>query len=189
MEKSVSLVNSAKVDNLEVNYDHNICPVVRDAVRIVHLIPATKLLARYRINALSVNMLITASDTNSEGYPEEQLSREPLERDSQLLGLLNALTVGKSNLTAEQFSLIKSLVAEYSDVFALDMSELGSTDLASHTVKTNDSPPNEMNTICFTRKMEELIENMMAQEVLQHSGIPWASPVCLLERWHLLLLC
>ena len=86
-------------------------------------------------------MLTTVSGTNSERHPEEQLLGEPLERDSQLLRLFNALTVDKSNLTAEQFSLIKSLVVEYSDVFALDVSELGSTNLVSHTINTGDSPP------------------------------------------------
>ena len=46
----------------------------------------------------------------------------------------------ESNLTAEQFSLIKCLVVEYSDVFALDVSELGSTNLVFHTINTGDSP-------------------------------------------------
>ena len=89
----------------------------------------------------SVNMLATASGTNSERHPEEQLLGEPLEGDSRLLRLFNALTVDESNLTAEQFSLIKSLVVEYSDVFSLDVSELGSTNLVSHTINTGDSPP------------------------------------------------
>ena len=56
-------------------------------------------------------------------------------------GLLNALKVDESNLTAEQFSLIKLLVVEYSDVFTLDTSELGSTNLVSDTINTGDSPP------------------------------------------------
>ena len=49
--------------------------------------------------------------------------------------------MGESNLTAEQFSLIKSLVVEYSNVFALDTSKLGSTNLVSDTINTGDSPP------------------------------------------------
>ena len=67
----------------------------------------------------SVNMLTTASGTNSERHSKEHLFGEPLEGDSQLLGLFNALTVNESNLTTEQFSLIKSLVVEYLDTVYL----------------------------------------------------------------------
>ena len=50
--------------------------------------------------------------------------------------LLNSLTISESNLTVDQLALLRDLVVEYSDVFALDMSELGPTDLVSHTVNT-----------------------------------------------------
>ena len=45
----------------------------------------------------------------------------------------------ESNLTVEQLALLRSLVAEYSDIFALDMTELGITDLVYHTINTCDS--------------------------------------------------
>ena len=279
MEESVSEVNPTEMD---ANCDHNIWPMVPEAVGTVHLIQATKLSARHRkmvktqvagvsyedcklvifkpnacgmkegcilmpealtsvdinnkvvlvlenhgcepiylevgkmlgwiydaticpgwevggstdVNALpdstvavsggSVNMLTTASGTNSERYPKEQLLGEPLEGDSRLLRLFNALTVDESNLTAEQFSLIKSLVVEYLDVFALDVSELGSTNLVSHTINTGDSPPVRQpvrrTPFALHEKMEELIQNMMAQGVIQHSNSPWASPVVLVEK-------
>ena len=134
----------------------------------------------------SVNMLTTASGTNGERHPEEQLLGEPLEGDSRLLRLFNALTVDESNLTAEQFSLIKSLVVEYSDVFALDVSELESTNLVSHTINTGDSlpvrQPVRRTPFALREKMEELIQNMMAQGVIQHSNSPWASLVVLVEK-------
>ena len=82
--------------------------------------------------------------------------------------------------------MLKSLVAEYSDVFALDMSELGLTDLVSHTISTGDSlpirQPVRRTTFALHEKMEELIWNMMAQGVIQHSSSPWASPVELVEK-------
>ena len=197
MEESVSEVNPTEMD---ANCDHNIHPMVPEAVRTVRLIQATKLSARQRkmvktqvagvsyedcklvifepnacgmeeecilmpealtsvdtnnkvvlvlenygcepiyleagqmlgwiydatmcprwkvggstdVNALpdptiavsggSVNMLTTASGTSSGRHSEEQLLGEPLEGDSRLLRLFNALTVDESNLTAEQFS-------------------------------------------------------------------------------------
>ena len=134
----------------------------------------------------SVNMLTTTSGTNSERHSKEQLLGEPLEGDSRLLGLFNALTVDESNLTAQQFSLIKSLVVEYLDVFTLDVSELRSTNLVSHTINTGDSPPVRQpvrrTPFILHEKMEELIQNNMAQGVIQHSSSPWASPVVLVEK-------
>ena len=47
--------------------------------------------------------------------------------------LLDTLSISESNLTVEQLALLRDLVMEYSDVFALVMSELGLTDLVSHT--------------------------------------------------------
>ena len=83
---------------------------------------------------------------------------------------------------------MKTLVAEYSDVFALDMSELGLTDLVSRTIyiNTGDNPPIwqpvRHTPFALREKMEELIQNMMAQGVIQHSSSLWASPVILVEK-------
>ena len=50
--------------------------------------------------------------------------------------LLNTLIISEPNLTVEQLAF-----TEYSDVFALDIPELGLTDFASHTINTGDNPP------------------------------------------------
>ena len=68
------------------------------------------------------------------------------------------------------------MVVEYSDVFALDVSELGSTNLVSHTINTGDSlpvrQPVRRTPFALREKMEELIQN----------NSPWASPVVLVEK-------
>ena len=90
------------------------------------------------------------------------------------------------NLTVDQLESLKTLVAEFSDIFALDMSELALTDLVSHTLNTGDNPPIwqpvRRTPFALHEKMEELIQNMMSQGVLQHSSSPWASPVVLVEK-------
>ena len=61
-----------------------------------------------------------------------------------------------------------NLVAEYFDIFALDISELGWTDVVSHTINTGDNHytvTNQMHTTYFTWEMEGVIENVMAQGV------------------------
>ena len=43
-------------------------------------------------------------------------------------------------LTEEQVQQMRDLVLEFADVFALDSTELGSTDLVTHHIDTGDSP-------------------------------------------------
>ena len=64
------------------------------------------------------------------------------------------MTISESNLTVDQLALLRDLVAEYSDVLALDLSELGLTDLVSHTINTGDKlnphvAISQMKSICF----------------------------------------
>ena len=95
------------------------------------------------------------------------------------------MTISESNLTVDQLALLRDLVAEYSDVFALDLSELGLTDLVSHTINTGDNhhtATSETNFICFMFLCKKMEENRMAQGVIQHSSSPWASPVVLVEK-------
>ena len=90
--------------------------------------------------------------------------------------LLNALSISESKLTVEQLALLRNLVAEYSDVFVLDMFELGLTDLVSHTINTGDNPPVRQpvrqTPFALRNKIKELVQNMMAQGVIQHSSSP-----------------
>ena len=58
---------------------------------------------------------------------------------------------------------MKTLVVEYSDVFTVDMS----------AINTGDNPlwqPVRCTPFALHDKMEELIQNMMAQGVIQHSS-------------------
>ena len=72
------------------------------------------------------------------------------------------------------------------------MSKLGLTDLVSHTIisiQVTILPyDNQSDKIPFAlcNKMEELVQNMMAQRVIQHSNSSWASSVVLVENeWKL----
>ena len=144
----------------------------------------TPLSSAAAVPEISVNTLFAGPDTNSERF--SQPSEQFLGEDSRVLKLLNALTISESNLTVDQLALLRDLVVGYSDVFALDMSELGLTDLVSHTISTGDNPPIRQpvrrTPLALHKKMEELVQNMMEQGVIQHSNSPWASPVVLVEK-------
>ena len=74
----------------------------------------------------------------------------------------------------------------YSDIFALDSTELGTTDLVIHLIDTGDSHPirQPLKRIPFAlqRTVEEMVQKMMAQGVIQNSNSPWASPVVLIKK-------
>ena len=89
---------------------------------------------------------------------------------------MESLIIHKSNLSPEQVTLLVNLVEEYSDIFALDAMELGSTNLVTQSLDTGDSPPYINHSIC------QLVNNMMEQGVIQHSSSPWASPVALVKK-------
>ena len=55
--------------------------------------------------------------------------------------LLEALALPESKLKAEELAELKSLLGEFTDVFAFDNSELGCTDIVRHTIDTGDSKP------------------------------------------------
>ena len=100
--------------------------------------------------------------------------------------LFEALKTDESNLTADEAGLLKELVREYSDIFILDSTELGTTDLVTHSIDTGDSHPirQPLRRIQFAlqRTVEEMVQKMMAQGVIQNSNSPWASPVVLIKK-------
>ena len=55
--------------------------------------------------------------------------------------LCKALQMDKSRLTLEQRDAMVKLLLEFHDVFALNNSELGVTDVVQHTIETGDQPP------------------------------------------------
>ena len=78
------------------------------------------------------------------------------------------------------------LIEEYSDIFALDATELGCTNLVTHFIDTGNSPPIRQPArhvpFALHSKMEQLVEDMLDQGVIQHSSSLWASPVVLVKK-------
>ena len=104
----------------------------------------------------------------------------------QITRLMETLTIHEANLSSDQMGLLRKLVEDYSYIFALDTTELGSTNLVTHSIDTGDSPPicQPVRRVPFAlyAKMEQLVQDMMKQGVIQHSNSPWASPVVIVEK-------
>ena len=76
--------------------------------------------------------------------------------------LFEALKIDESNLMADEAGLLRELVREHSDIFALDSMELGTTDLVTHSIDTGDSHPihQSLRRIPFAlqRTVEEMVQ-------------------------------
>ena len=106
--------------------------------------------------------------------------------ESRLTSLEESLRLDSEYLTEEQVMRVSTLVKEYADVFALDSSELDSTDLVTHSVNTGDTPPIKQPIRCFPFAFfdaeDEVVQEMLKQGVVQPSHSPWSSPIVLIEK-------
>lgn len=100
--------------------------------------------------------------------------------------LLGQLGMKVDHLTPEQQLELTELVASYSDVFALDPSELGTTDATTHIIDTGDHRPIRQpvrrTPFALRSKVDELVKEMLEQGVVVPSKSPWASPVVLVRK-------
>ena len=63
------------------------------------------------------------------------------DKNQRALKLLEALGLLEGKLSSPQVTELKALLQDYSDVFAPDDSELGCTDIVSHSINTGDHRP------------------------------------------------
>ena len=84
---------------------------------------------------------------------------------------------------------MEEFLVKYADVFALDASELGTTNLAEHRIDTGDhsliQQPARRIPFALKDQVDELVREMHSQDVIVLSASPRASPVVLVrkKRW------
>ena len=132
------------------------------------------------VHFLTTEQLADHEDSNASVDIVNEQEKEQISR------LFKALNIDESNLMVDETALLRDLVEEYSDIFALDSTELGTTELITHSIDTGDSHPicQPLRRILFALQhtMEEMVQKMLAQGVIQNSNSPWASPVVLIEK-------
>ena len=78
------------------------------------------------------------------------------------------------------------LITSFSDIFALDASELGATTLVQHVINTGDHTPirQQLRRMPFAlqRDVDQMEGDMLEQGVIQPLTSPWASPVVLVRK-------
>ena len=92
----------------------------------------------------------------------------------------------EETLTETESGKLQDLIVKFSDVFALEPSELGHTDVVQHTIDTGTHQPIRQlpyrAPFSLRKRTEELIESMLKQGVIKNSNSPWASPVVLVAK-------
>ena len=81
---------------------------------------------------------------------------------------------------------MNKLLREYSDVFALNDSELGCTDVICHRIETGDhvpvrQPPYRI-PMMHREVIGKMVNEMQDRGIVQPSASPWASPVVLVPK-------
>ena len=131
--------------------------------------------------------LVPASENNGGSQPDVVHRIEPtplpsVERLEQLLVKLELDRIDVDHSEREQF---RSRLGAFSDVFALDSSELGSTELVTHTIDTSDYVGRPVRQLArqtpFTlrTKVDQLVKEMLYQKVVEPSSSLWACPIVL----------
>jgi len=103
--------------------------------------------------------------------------------ESRAEKLLSQLNLQYDSLTLSQQQQLEEFLLSYQDIFALDSSELGATQVVSHSIDTGDHPPIKQPVrrvpFALRSKVDELVKSMLAQGVIVPSKSPWANPIIL----------
>ncbi|EYC39508.1 hypothetical protein Y032_0653g1175 [Ancylostoma ceylanicum] len=86
----------------------------------------------------------------------------------------------------EQPAKMLNLIKLYSDVFAMNDSELTQTDLVTHNIDTGNHPPIKQKTrpvpIGARQEFKQIIKNLEERGIVRKSRSEWASPVVLVRK-------
>ena len=99
--------------------------------------------------------------------------------------LVSRLQIGKS-CTKRQVSQIQELLCKYHEVFALTDSELGDTDIVTHSIDTGNAPPVRASPrrlpYVLRKELEKEMEALLETGCIEPSSSPYSSPLVLVWK-------
>ena len=91
-----------------------------------------------------------------------------------------------NNITVDQEKQIRDLIDEYKDVFANDLSEIGSTHVVEHKIQLTENTPIKSKPYKVSPKERQIIgdqiEEMLEQGIIRPSQSPYSSPIVLVKK-------
>ena len=113
------------------------------------------------------------------------VSAQPLTHDKEEL-LWNIVESSGTELSQDQREQFYALLSRYADVFASTSADLGRTSELGHQINTGNATPirQAVRRIPPDRRKEvqRLLDDMLANKVIQPSKSPWASPIVLVRN-------
>ena len=124
-------------------------------------------------------------DAQEESISKALVSAVASSKISRETELFEQLNLQLEHLSAEQKFQLTQLITGYTDVFALNSQELGTTSLVKHVINTDHPPirqPVHRMPFAFRNKVDNMVQEMLTQDVIQPSKSPWASPIVLVKK-------
>lgn len=168
-----------------INNGIGFVPVIGLTNKIV-ILKKDKLLARARlipIKAVSFPKdAPTEFDVKRVTLTENNLNSDTTSNPDITIGMLN---IG-SDLTRDQRQQLLSLVNEFRDCFALDLCELGTTNLTEMHIQLNDNSPVSYKPyrLPYSERavVRDLINDLLDTKIIQESNSSYASPIVLIKK-------
>ena len=126
---------------------------------------------------------LKAKDCNIVSEAIQEPEDRSTEKSQQLLDQLN---VAWDAITTEERIELKTLIEEYSDVFAINPMEVGRNYLVQHNIDTGEhvplkQPPRRI-PFSLRAKVEKMVQEMLDTRIIEHSISPWVSPIVLVSK-------
>ncbi|KAI8484640.1 hypothetical protein Bbelb_375810 [Branchiostoma belcheri] len=96
------------------------------------------------------------------------------------------IDLNETDLSSTQAEQLRKLLDNYSDVFSTGPRDRGRTNLTTHRIHTGDCPPIKQRPhrtpIHRQAEIHRQVDAMLADDVIERSQSPWASPVVLARK-------
>ena len=134
-------------------------------------------------NVSDANVAVDVGEAKVEDSPVASVLLVGAPRSERLLEILS---ICQRDLSQSEYDQVIQLVLNNCDVFALDDSELGCTDLVKHDIDTSDSPPIKQHfcrvPFVHRQKITQIVNDMLKQGIIRPSKSAWASPIVLVPK-------
>ena len=159
--------------------NHNNVPLGLDEGQALGGVQPVQVVTDVKMTEITTVGVLQSKD--EDGVQNNMTNRE--ERLAKLLGLTDW---EQPHLTSTEQCELKTVLANYADVFMVEPTELGATGVVEHEVDTGDSSPVRQppRRIPFNlrTKVAQMVDDMLDQDIIQPSQSPWSSPIVLTTK-------
>ena len=129
-------------------------------------------------------------DTHSESEtpePKLEMDEERVAPNSARQSHLKAmLHLDQAEVSLCEREALENFLLQNADIFALGNTELGRTDVVTHSIDTGDHRPIHQHPrripFALRSQVDEMVQDMLDQGVIQPTSSPWASPIVLVKK-------